>query len=263
MEINKIIQGDCLDIMANFPSNSIDLTITSPPYDNLRDYNNYDFRFEAIVSYLYSITKDGGIVVWIVGDAVIDGSESLTSFKQAIYFRETGFLLHDTMIYQKKELPLPCSNRYTQGFEYMFIFSKNSLNIFNPIKDRKNLYCGETVHGKQRQKDGSFKERHGNGKVIKEYGIRSNVWTYNVGLYKAAKERYIFKHPAIFPEKLAKDHILSWSNPGSLVLDPMCGSGTTLRAAKDLGRKSIGIEISEKYCEIAANRLRQEVLDFD
>ena len=255
--INQVIQGDCLEIMKKIPDKSIDLIVTSPPYDNLRDYKGYSFDFNFIAENLYRVIKDGGIVVWIVGDAVIDGSETGTSFKQALYFKEIGFNLHDTMIYLKSGFTSPGSNRYHSVFEYMFILSKGTPKTFNPIKDKLNNYRisqGNT----RRQKTGEtikIKDIH-----QEEYGQRYNVWIYDAGFMLSAKEKYIFEHPAIFPEKLAKDHILSWSNQNDIILDPFLGSGTTAVAAKELGRRFIGIEISEKYCEIARRRLQQEYL---
>ena len=98
----KFIHGDCLEIMPTLADKSVDLTVTSPPYDNLRTYNgNSQFDFEGIAKELFRVTKDGGVVVWVVGDANINGSETGTSFRQALYFKEIGFNLHDTMIYQK------------------------------------------------------------------------------------------------------------------------------------------------------------------
>jgi len=253
MELNKVIQGDCLEVMKDIDDKSIDLTITSPPYDNLRDYKGYTFNFEGIAKELLRITKDGGVVVWVVGDATIKGSETGTSFKQALYFKEIGFNLHDTMIYNKNGIPFPDFNRYQQCFEYMFIFSKGKPKTTNLIADRKNKHYGTTISGCGREKDGSTRKMPGSGNKIKEFGIRWNVW--EITPQKANRI-----HPAMFPEKLAEDHIKSWSNKGDIVLDPMNGSGTTTKMARLLGRKYIGIEISEEYCEIARQRLRQQPL---
>lgn len=254
--INKVICGDCLEVMKEIPDKSIDLTITSPPYDDLRAYNGYIFNFEGIAKELYRITKQGGVIVWVVGDATVNGSESGTSFKQALYFKEIGFNLHDTMIWQKDTFTAVGSlkTRYSPVFEYMFIFSKGFPKTFNPIKDKRNKYFGDTVHGKIRQKDGTTKDMSGkNVKTIKEFGQRLNVWKINSQRQKGG-------HPAPFPEKLAQDHIISWSNEGDIVLDPMCGSGTTCKMAKLNNRNYIGIDISEEYCKITNQRLRQEML---
>jgi DNA modification methylase len=131
--VNKIICGDCLEVMKKIPDGSVDLVLTSPPYDNLRTYNGYNFDFEGIAKELHRVTKDGGVIVWVVGDATIKGSETGTSFKQALYFKEIGFNLHDTMIYHKNNYPPLTHNRYEQCFEYMFVFSKRYLKSFNPI----------------------------------------------------------------------------------------------------------------------------------
>jgi len=262
MKINKIIQGDCLEVMKEFKDNYIDLTVTSPPYDNLRDYKGYSFNFKGIAKELYRITKDGGIVVWVVGDATVKGSETGTSFKQALYFKEIGFNLHDTMIYKKTGCPFPEFNRYYPIFEYMFVFSKGIPKTVNLIKDRKNMYSGNKVARKShaRQKDGSVKEnsayRNDINRVLKDIGVRFNIWeitsSRNIGDNN--------NHPAPFPEKLAQDHILSWSNKGDLILDPMNGSGTTTKIAQKLNRNYIGIDCSEEYCKIARERLRQQTL---
>ena len=108
-----------------------------------------------------------------------------------------------------------------------------------------------------RQADGSQKLKKRN--VIAEIGMRGNIWRCKT----AGQENVCtaIEHPAVMPFNLASDLVSSWSNPGDIVLDPMCGSGTTLRAAKDQGRSAIGIEIEERYCEIAARRMGQEVLN--
>ena len=248
----KLYQGDCLDVMRDkIADNSIDLTVTSPPYDNLRDYQGYSFDFEGIAKQLYRVTKDGGVVVWVVGDATVNGSETGTSFKQALYFKEIGFNLHDTMIYIKNQLAFPDSVRYYNAFEYMFVLCKGKIKTFNPIKDRKNISEGRDVNGCQRRKDGTLRGKKScAGNITKPYGTRWNYWLmYN---QKRGEET---NHPAIFPEQLARDHIISWSNEGDTVLDPFAGSGTTLKMAEVVGRDSIGIEIAEEYCEIIRKRL--------
>lgn len=252
---NTIICGDCLEVMKQMPDKCVDLVLTSPPYDNLRDYQGYTFNFEGIANELFRIIKEGGVVVWVVGDAVINGSESGTSFKQALYFKEIGFNLHDTMIYHKNN-PIPLThNRYEQCFEYMFVFSKGRPKTFNPYKENCTTE-GDYVH---RRKSGRVKENSLRAReeitTTKENKIKINLWNYTIGLRGDN-----FLHPAPFPEKLAIDHIKSWSNEGDIILDPMNGSGTTTKMAKNLKRNFIGIEISEKYCEIARSRLRQDLL---
>jgi len=255
--VSDLRLGDCLEVMKSLPSQSIDLTVTSPPYDNLRTYNGYSFDFEGIAKELYRVTKDGGVVVWIVGDATVNGSETGTSFKQALYFKEIGFNLHDTMIYQKNNFANPSSNRYHQIFEFMFVLSKGKPKAFNPIKDRKNVCAGESNWGanKARQKDGSFKERP--KKIVSEYGMRYNIWEFMTSKGFATKDNFAYSHPAIFPEKVAHDHIISWSNEGDTVLDCFLGSGTTGKIAKQLNRQFIGIEISPEYMEIAKKRINE------
>lgn len=220
----------------------------------MRTYNGYSFDFENIAKELYRITKKGGVVVWVVGDATINGSETGTSFKQALYFKEIGFNLHDTMIYQKTGIPFPSKTRYLQCFEYMFIFSKGKPKTINLIEDRINATAGQTRESrKYRTKKGDFIK--GSNKPIKQKGVRFNIWKYQTGQYKSTKDLIAFKHPAIFPEDLAKDHILSWSNEGDLVLDCFMGSGTTGKMCKLLNRDFIGIEISKEYFEIVKERV--------
>lgn len=252
MKCDYIQCGNCLDLMKTLPDDCIDLTVTSPPYDNLRTYNGYEFDFENVAKELFRITKPGGVVVWIVADGMIDGSETGTSFKQALYFKDIGFNLHDTMIWQKDSFTFPESTRYPQNFEYMFVLSKGKIKTFNPIKDRQNKYTGAKIHGTYRQKDGSTTprgERWTDEGGIKEFGTRFNVW--EMPSEKSNKTG----HPAVFPKALAKDHIISWSNENDVVLDPFMGSGTTAVACIETGRHYIGFDISQKYCEIAKKRI--------
>ena len=256
----KLIQGDCLDVMKEIKDDSIDLTVTSPPYDNLRTYGMDidktwgEHIWKPIIEQLYRITKYGGVVVWVVGDATIKGSETGTSFKQALYFKKVGFNLHDTMIYQKAGCAMPSPNRYLSNFEYMFVFSKGKPKTYNLIEDRKNRFPVRWGGGRKvRNKDGSWSYR-GNYKA-KKYGRRFNIWKYNNGGQGYGGDKHSSKHPATFPEKLAHDHIISWSNEGDIVLDPMMGSGTTGKMAKMLNRNFIGIELSREYFEIAKKRI--------
>lgn len=247
--INQVIQGDCLSVMKDIPDKIIDMVLTSPPYDNLRDYKGYTFNFEGIAKEIFRVLKDGGVCVWVVGDATIKGSETGTSFKQALYFKEIGFNLHDTMIYQKTGFANPSSNRYHQTFEYMFILSKGSPQKFNPIKDRKNNY-ERRGGGTRRLKSGEMQSGTGY-QILGKYGQRFNIWKIP---HQNNNERL---HPASFPEKLAEDHILSWSNEGDTILDPMAGSGTTLKMAMKNNRNYIGIEISPEYIDIINKRLNE------
>lgn len=256
----KLINGDCKEYLFTCTPNSIDLTITSPPYDNLRTYNNSSTwgwaEFSAIASGLWRVTKDGGVVVWVVGDATIKGSETGTSFKQALFFKEIGFNLHDTMIYSKSGFANPSNNRYHQVFEYMYILTKRKLKVFNPIKDKKNKYNKRGGDCK-RQKDGSMKKGVKGGLLLNPYGQRYNIWKYKVGGGNMSTDKIAHQHPATFPEQLANDNIISWSNEGDTVFDPMMGSGTTGKMAKQLNRNFIGIEIDKEYFEIAKERINQ------
>lgn len=245
IEINKNYNENCLDTMSRMKDNFIDLTVTSPPYDNLRTYNSYSFDFESIAKELYRVTKKGGVVVWVVGDATIKGSESGTSFKQALYFMKCGFNLHDTMIYHKHTMPTDPRLRYYQRFEYMFILSKGKPKAYSPIAD---------VESKQRKQSNGV-DRRGDKLVSTtkkytspKYSVRGNIWKYDSRNMRTG-------HPASFPEKLANDHIISWSNENDLIYDPFIGSGTTAKMAKINNRKWIGSEISKEYCDIISARV--------
>lgn len=254
---NKFICGDSLHELKRIPDKYVDLTVTSPPYDNLRTYNGFEWDFEGIAKELYRVTKDGGVVVWVVGDATINGSETGTSFRQALYFKEIGFNLHDTMIYEK-ENPIPLThNRYEQKFEYMFIFSKGRPNTFNPIM-RENSTAGTKQSGTFRH-DGNILTQRNSDRKTKKKSYRYNIWKYPVGRGSTTNDLYAFKHPAMFPEQLANDHIISWSNQGDVVLDPFGGGGTTAKMSVLNDRDFIYIDISDEYVEIAKRRVNEAI----
>ena len=252
MKINNVYNLNCLDGMKLLDDEIIDLTVTSPPYDNMRNYKGYSFDFESIAKELYRITKQGGVVVWVVGDQTIQGSETGTSFRQALYFKEIGFKLHDTMIYEKNSASYPAhkkSSRYTQIFEYMFVFCKGKIKTHNLICDKKNKWAG--------YKDFSGKIK----KPVPNFSPRNNIWKYTTSFNDKTG------HPAVFPEELAQDHILSWSNKKDLVFDPFMGSGTTAKMAILNDRNWLGFEISEEYCEMTKKRVsglypQNDIFDF-
>jgi len=246
-----LIHGDCLGAMRDIQDGSVDLTVTSPPYDNLRTYNGNNDQWgehvwRAVIADLYRVTAQGGVVVWVVGDATIRGSETGTSFRQALWAMECGFNLHDTMIYQKKN-PVPYHhNRYQPSFEYMFVFSKYKPKTFSVIRiDSKGIVGGS----KQREADGSTRKFNSGG-AAHPTKYKTAIWEYSVGSDRSG-------HPAVFPLQLATDHILSWSNPGDTVLDPFLGSGTTGVACKNLGRAFIGIEMDADYFAAASARIAE------
>lgn len=256
----KLLQGDCLELMKNMPDNKIDLTVTSPPYDKLRTYNGnieqWSFeKFKLIAKELYRITANGGVVVWVVGDSTIKGSESGTSFKQALHFKEIGFNLHDTMIYKKKN-PIPQNhNRYEQCFEYMFVLSKGKPKTFNAIRTpTKNAGKSFDWGDRKTKMDDSQCRRHRNSEIIEVNAtkIHDNIFEYSIGGGKTG-------HPAVFPEQLAEDHIISWSNENDIVFDPFMGSGTTGKMAVLNNRDFIGIELDEEYFNIAKERIEHEI----
>jgi len=259
LPLNEIIHGDAVEIMKALPPDSIDLVVTSPPYDELRRYNGYSFNFEGMAKSLFRVIKKGGVVVWVVGDQTIKGDETGTSFRQALYFKQVGFDLFDTMIYLKTPRGAVGNNKtYWQTFEYMFILSKGTPKTINLIKDRENKDERGGDNGTKRLHDGTLLKLKRAG--YSKYGRRTNVWEYLIGKGHSTSDDIAYKHPAIFPEKLVQDHITSWSNPGDVVFDPMCGSGTTCKMAKLNKRDFIGIDISSEYCKIAEERLRQKPL---
>lgn len=251
IKLNQVYQAECNEFMDSLEDNFIDLTVTSPPYDMLRSYNGFDFDFGQIAKNLYRVTKKGGIVVWVVGDKIKNGDRSLTSFKQALVFQEVGFKVHDVMIYRKKNTPFMRSNAYTNCFEFMFVLAKDTVNTFNPIKE-KTVRQGFEKVPYNKGPDAV------NKKILKELKPEktlTNIWDYAVGLHGSTSDKVAFKHPAIFPEKLAEDHILSWTNKGDIVFDPMCGSGTTCKMALIHGRNYLGCDISEEYIAVSNERL--------
>lgn len=252
--LNDIWLGDCIDVMANLDSESIDLVVTSPPYDNLRNYKGFAFLFERIAQQLVRVLRPGGVIVWVVADATIDGSETGTSFKQALYFQSLGLNLHDTMIFKKRNpIPQIYRKRYNNEFEYMFVFSKGQVKTHNPIMIdclHAGLELGTTTY-KNYSKNAQTRSKLAN--PVKDKKVKGNIWEYVVGKNKEDQEAK--GHPAPFPCELAKDHIISWSNEGDLVLDPMCGSGTTCKVSKQLGRQFIGIDIGEEYVQLARGRV--------
>lgn len=257
-----IYNEDCRDTMQRMKEEGVkvDLTVTSCPYNNLRTYNhsstwNFDI-FKEIAKLLYDITADGGIVVWVVGDATINGSETGTSFKQALYFMECGFKLHDTMLFEKNSSSFPAKrtgNRYTQIFEYMFVFSKGKPKTAHLICDKENKWKNFTNWGKNTNynKNGELIQTN-DIKPVPEFSPRNNIWKYTVGFNINEG-----KHPAVFPYQLAEDHLKTWSNEGDLVFDPFTGSGTTASAALCNNRRFIGCEIDKTYFSFIPNNIQK------
>lgn len=250
LEFNKIYNMDCIDGMKMIPDGSVDLTVTSPPYDDLRTYNGFCFDFEETAKELYRVTKQGGVVVWVINDQTKKYDETCTSFKQALYFKSIGFNLFDTMIWFKpNQFQFGSKISYKQSFEYMFVFSKGKPKTINLLKDIPAKCAGQTTTGIRKEK-GGIERGYKKEFIVPPTKKRDNVWFINVSSEKNG-------HPAVFPEQLAKDHILSWSNPGDTVLDPFSGSGTTAKMALLNNRKYIGFEISEEYCRISADRIAE------
>ena len=252
LPLNKIIRGDAVEVMKTFPPESIDLVVTSPPYDELRNYNGYTFNFEGIARGLLRIMKKGGVAVWVVGDKIKKGNKSLTSFRQALFFQEIGFNVHDVMIYKKKNTPFMRTNGYTNCFEFMLVLSKGAPKTFHPLKS-KTIRQGQEMLPFNKGPDGINKKILGE---LKPEKTMTNIWEYAVGLHGTTSDKVAFEHPAVFPEKLAEDHILSWTKQCDVVFDPMCGSGTTCKVALKNGRSYIGCDISQQYVDLTENRIK-------
>lgn len=248
-----IVNQDCLAWMATQPNHSIDMVLTSPPYDDIRDYHGYNFNAESVLRELYRIVVPGGVVVWNVADATVKGSETGTSMRQALAAIDIGWLLHDTQIYLKRN-PMPTNvktRRYHQAWEYLFVFSKGRPRAWNPIMVPAR-YAGSMARMKYRGQDGEIQYRSTPRNA--ETKVR-NVFEYTIGGGHSSPDLSAHAHPAVMPIDLARDQIQTWSNPGDIIYDPFAGAGTTLLAAQLLGRRSIGTEISAAYCQIAQNRL--------
>lgn len=257
IELNKIYNEDCLLTMKKMDSESVDMVLTSPPYDNLRNYNGFTFDFESIARELFRVLKSNGVIIWVVGDSVIDGSESCNSFKQALFFREIGFKVHDTMIYEKSNISFPDKSRYQNLFEYMFCISKGKPKTFNPILEKTNPKYYKKPNSSSgssaRQKDGTLtKWKYEMNKPTKIHG---NIFRYNVGFMASSNEKLAFEHPATFPEQLAFDQIKTWSNQNDIVFDPFMGSGTTAKISIMLKRNYLGSEISKEYFDLINRRI--------
>ena len=243
---------DCVEYMQTMDKESVDLVVTSPPYDDLRNYNGFTFDCEAVAKALMRVVKAGGVVVWVVGDR-INGGRSLTSFEQAFTFRDAGFTVYDVMVFKKRNTPFMRKRAYTNCYEFMFVFARGTPNTFNPLRSpsvRSGLADVPFLKGP----DGVNRKTK---RPLSEHKVRNNIWSYAVGKNGTTSDMYAFEHPAMFPENLARDHILSWSNPGDLVFDPMCGAGTTCKIAKATGRRWLGVDVSEQYTAIARKRLSQ------
>jgi len=260
LPLDAIVCGDNCDVLGTFPRECIDLVVTSPPYDDLRTYGGHDWDFYGVAWQLKRVLKPGGVIVWVVNDKTEDGSETGSGAEQARHFRSLGLRQHDTMIYFKNGMSFPETNRYYPAWEFMYVFSAGQPKTANLIADRKTTNGGAAKTSRmERQPDGTIRRPEREFEVS-DTSVRYNIWTIDAGYMKTTKDVIAYDHPAVFPEALARDHIRSWSNEGDIVLDPFNGSGTTTKMARELGRRYIGIEVNEEYCEIARKRLEQRLM---
>ena len=254
--LGRIVCGDNTEVLSGFPDACIDLVVTSPPYDDMRTYGGHSWNFETLAAQLVRVLKPGGVIVWNIADQTQNGSESGTSFEQALGFKRFGLWLYDTMIWDKTNITTPTEGRYYDVWEYMFVLSKGKPSRLNLLTDRKNIAAGGTYRSISKIGAEARSNKTLRVNTIPETSRRHNIW-------RIPTEMGVDGHPAPFPERLAKDHIASWSNPGDVVLDPFSGSGTTCKAAKELNRQWCGIEINPEYCAIAEARLSQDVLQLE
>lgn len=256
----KFYCGECSQVMERLPEESIDMVLTSPPYGTIRQYKGFTFEVVPIIEAIMRVLKPGGVCVWVTADQMVKGSESGESFKTALAFMEHGFLLHDTMIYRKQN-PMPnITNdkvRYHQSFEYMFCFSNGKPKTFNPII-KECIQAGNLKSKTGHRNNGLDAIQRRPDYIVKSDKVAGNVFSYVVGNGCTTAYKPAFKHPAIYPEALARDQILSWTNIGDTVLDPMCGSGTTVFCAHALSRNAIGIDISDEYIDLAKRRIKEQ-----
>jgi len=252
--MNTITCGDCVEGMSKLPSDSIPLTVTSPPYDRVRNFAAWDF--DRVAEQLYRVTMPGGVVCWVVQDGFEKGRRTCTSFKQALRFFGLGFWMWEVLIVVVKSYQLPTTGRYVSLFHYCFVMSKGKPRKVNVLRDKPNKCAGMMKRNwHRRSPDGSMRK----GVLpqpIAQYGLRGNVWEYAGGYGSTTKDKYAFAHPALMPEKLARDLILSFSSPYDMVLDPFMGAGTTAKMALLNGRRWLGFEIDDEYVAIASERLR-------
>lgn len=250
-ELDRVVTGDAVRVLGACREPFVHLTVTSPPYDDLRHYRGFEFSAETMLRAVLDVTVEGGVCVWVVGERILRGSRTLTSFEHALIGRDLGWRVHDVMIYQKRNTPFKRRGAYTNCYELMIVFSRGKPRTFNPLMER-TVKSGIVTAPYSKGPDGVNRYRR---VARNKEKVRNNIWPYSVGLYGSTADRIAFQHPAILPERLAEDHVLSWSNEGDVVLDPMCGSGTTCKAARRNGRRWLGIEVSPEYADIARRRV--------
>ncbi len=259
LPLNKIICGDCVEVLKSIPDNSIDLVVTSPPYDGIRKYNGFSFNLHSTGKELFRVLKDGGIIAMVIQDQTKNFGKSLTSFKTIIDWCENvGFKLFETIIYKKHGAEGAWwTKRFRVDHEYIPIFLKGERPAYfnkEPLKI-PSKHGGKTMTG--------CATRLTNGKTLKSKRVfinpmkcRGTLWDYTTC---GDGTRLKHQHPATFPDKIPVDFIRCFCPKNGIVLDPFIGSGTTALAAIQLNRNYIGIDISKEYCELAKKRIREEI----
>jgi site-specific DNA-methyltransferase (adenine-specific) len=257
LELNKIYCMDCLEGMRKLPDDSIDLVVTSPPYDNLRTYKGFSVDLHSTGKEAYRVLKDGGIAVMVIQDQTKAFAKTLTSFRLIIDWCDNiGFRLFETIIYRKYGTEGAWwKARFRVDHEYMPIFLKGK----KPQYFNKKLLMVPSKHGGEILTGSGNRRTTGETtktvtRPINPTKCRGTIWDY---LMAGDKDPLKRKHPAPFPDQIPIDFITCFCPPKGIVLDPFIGSGSTAVAAKKLGRHYIGFEITPEYCEIAEQRTKR------
>ena len=258
--VNKIICDDNVKFLSTLPENCIDMVVTSPPYDNLRDYNGFQLDLSGVGEQLFRVLKPGGIVAVIIQDSTQDGRKTLTSFRMIVNWCDTiGFGLFENCIYSRQGVEGAWwKKRFRVDHEYIPLFIKGKRPAYFNKEELKipSKHGGKTMTGAAtRNKDGT--QQKSRSVYINPMKCRGTIWNYpQCG--DGSKLKHL--HPATFPNLLPYDLIQCFCPENGIVLDPFNGSGTTCVAAKSLNRQYIGVDCSQEYCDIAEKRIQQEFI---
>lgn len=263
-KLNEVYCGDCVKLMKLLPDSTIDLVVTSPPYDKIRDYNgSIHFDLHKTGQEIFRVLKSGGIAVMVIQDQTKNFGKSLTSFKTIIDWCDNiGFKLFETIIYRKNGSEgVWWTKRFRVDHEYMPIFLKGKKpQYFNkePLKI-PSKHGGKVMTGSGSRKTNGETQKTVT-RAINFKKCRGTIWNYLMAGDKNPLKR---KHPAVFPDKIPYDFIQCFCPEEGIVLDPFAGSGSTLVMAKKLRRSFIGFDIVPEYCELARERLKTEFVNQD